>query len=295
MGAHVSTPAVGDAPPVPAVFATADVRYAHDLHAHPEHQALLLERGEVEIALRGGRHRIAAGDVALVEAWEPHAVRTLGDAGAVVLQVPPDCWREAVDAVGATLPREAPVFPLAVQRDADLASALGALRPLGASRERCASSRLRDDATLLAALTGLARASFPLRARLAAPQPARGIARVAVRRAVDHLHAHLARRVSLDDLAAAACLSKYHLVRTFRATVGIAPHAYLTRLRLAEARRLLLTGMSAGDAAHLVGFSDQSHFTQTFRRWCGVSPGRFAAAARRARGAGRRGETATFR
>ncbi len=98
----------------------------------------------------------------------------------------------------------------------------------------------------------------------------------AVRRAQAYLRAHLDDAVSLDVLAAEAGLDKFHLARAFRAEVGLPPHAYLTHLRMAAARRLLDRGVAAGEVAQRVGLYDQSQLNRHFRRIVGVTPGRYA-------------------
>lgn len=67
-----------------------------------------------------------------------------------------------------------------------------------------------------------------------------------------------------------------HLVRAFTATFGLPPHAYLTGRRIDVARRLLLDGVPVARVATDAGFYDQSHLTRHFRRYVGVSPGRYA-------------------
>jgi AraC-like DNA-binding protein len=102
----------------------------------------------------------------------------------------------------------------------------------------------------------------------------------AVRRARDYLAAHFAEDVTLDALAQAAALSKYHLVRVFAAEVGLPPHAYLTELRVAAARRLIARGRGIADAAYATGFATQAHLHRHFRRAWGVAPGQYARAGR---------------
>ncbi|MES9995916.1 helix-turn-helix domain-containing protein [Desulfovibrio aminophilus] len=97
----------------------------------------------------------------------------------------------------------------------------------------------------------------------------------AVARAREYLAANLAGPVRLDDLARAAGLSAYHLLRVFKKAVGVTPHAWLTQLRVERARHLLLRGVSPAEAALSTGFYDQSHFTNTFRRFMGVTPRRY--------------------
>jgi AraC-like DNA-binding protein len=100
-----------------------------------------------------------------------------------------------------------------------------------------------------------------------------------VRRAREFLHDSFAANVSLDDLARATNLSKFHLARCFRECTGMAPHQYQKLLRLQAARRLLETGQTVRNAANTAGFADASHLTRAFREWLGVSPGQWALAA----------------
>jgi len=73
--------------------------------------------------------------------------------------------------------------------------------------------------------------------------------------------------------------SPAHLVRSFTATFGIPPHAYVLGRRIEAARGLLLEGTPAARVAADVGFYDQAHFTRHFKRHVGTTPGDYAAAA----------------
>jgi AraC-like DNA-binding protein len=67
-----------------------------------------------------------------------------------------------------------------------------------------------------------------------------------------------------------------HLVRVFSREFGIAPHQYLLSRRLDRARGLLLDGMPPRLVAAVTGFYDQPHLTRHFKRFLGISPGRYA-------------------
>jgi AraC-like DNA-binding protein len=92
---------------------------------------------------------------------------------------------------------------------------------------------------------------------------------------LEYLREHLADPIKLDDLAAHAELDKFHLCRAFRTQVGMPPHAYLTHLRIARAKELLLRGVRASDLAPLVGLYDQAQLTRHFRRLVGTTPARY--------------------
>jgi AraC-like DNA-binding protein len=101
----------------------------------------------------------------------------------------------------------------------------------------------------------------------------------AVRRAMDYIEDCYAGRITLDDVANAAGLNRYAVLRAFRRELGIAPYAFVTQVRIERAKRLLREGVSISMASQRVGYADQSHLTRHFRRLMGVTPGAFARAA----------------
>lgn len=91
-------------------------------------------------------------------------------------------------------------------------------------------------------------------------------------RARDYLHAHLDEDIGLDELATVTGVDRFRLSRAFKASFGLAPHAYLVQLRLSLARKLLRQGLAPASVATELGFSDQSHLGRWFRRTYGLSP-----------------------
>lgn len=86
----------------------------------------------------------------------------------------------------------------------------------------------------------------------------------------------------VDDLAARLMVSKNHLIRVFSAAVGMPPGQYLTQVRIEAAKRLLRSPEATLDlVAAATGFSSAGYFGKVFRRETGVTPARYAAAARR--------------
>ncbi|MFE1752454.1 AraC family ligand binding domain-containing protein [Streptomyces anandii] len=80
---------------------------------------------------------------------------------------------------------------------------------------------------------------------------------------------------SLERLAADLGASPFALLRAFRDTYGMPPHAWLTDARVRRARRLLDAGTVPAEAAVAVGFTDQSHLSRHFSRIVGVPPGAY--------------------
>jgi AraC-like DNA-binding protein len=92
----------------------------------------------------------------------------------------------------------------------------------------------------------------------------------------DHLRAHPADGVTLDDLASVARLDKFQLLRAFRRAYGLTPHEYHMQLRLARARRLLAEGRPLSHVTYDAGFADQSHLTRRFKTFFDLTPARYA-------------------
>ena len=95
------------------------------------------------------------------------------------------------------------------------------------------------------------------------------------------LEDNVAEPVGLEDVARYAGLSPFHFLRLFSKVVGVTPHQYLVRLRLARAAKLLAEeSLPVTDVAFDCGFGDLSNFVRTFGRAAGVSPKRFRRAAK---------------
>ncbi|ELP65214.1 AraC family transcriptional regulator [Streptomyces turgidiscabies] len=80
---------------------------------------------------------------------------------------------------------------------------------------------------------------------------------------------------TLEKLATDLGTSPFALLRAFRDTYGLPPHAWLTDARVRRARRLLDAGTLPADAAVAVGFTDQPHLNRHFTRIVGVPPGAY--------------------
>jgi AraC-like DNA-binding protein len=97
-----------------------------------------------------------------------------------------------------------------------------------------------------------------------------------VERARAYLNDHYADDVTLAELGQVTGLSPYYLVRVFHREVGLPPHAYLASVRVRRAQDMLAVGTPIVEVAYATGFSSQSHFTNTFKRFIGVTPNQYA-------------------
>jgi AraC-like DNA-binding protein len=247
------------------------VSHAYRPHSHPTWTVAVVERGAARFELDATQQRAERGELFVLE---PEAVHT-GMAAVPegwaykVLYIDPGVFGEWAERDGAP-PRAARwvVFRDRALRDRLLAAhaALGA-----------GATGLELDEPMHAVLGGLRphlRQGWPDRRGRAVAEHA------AVRRARAHLREHFDRAVPLGELAAVAGLSRFELVRRFRAQTGLTPHGFQTGLRVARARGLLVAGTPPAEVAATCGFADQAHLTRVFKRAVGVPPGRYASASR---------------
>ena len=98
-----------------------------------------------------------------------------------------------------------------------------------------------------------------------------------VSRAVAWLRQNYAKDYRADALAKVATMSVSSLNRHFRSVTAMSPLEYHKRIRLQEARRLLLVGASdVAGVGYAVGYSSASQFSREYRRLFGEPPGRDA-------------------
>ena len=101
------------------------------------------------------------------------------------------------------------------------------------------------------------------------------ISRRVLDRLVEFIHENVEDGINLKQLSQIAGCSKYHFCRSFKVATGLTPNEYLVRLRVEKAKARLKRGEPLVSAALNSGFADQPHMTRVFKRYYGVTPGRF--------------------
>lgn len=156
---------------------------------------------------------------------------------------------------------------LQIARELDHESAAGALLIEGLGR--ALSAHLVNQCSEIA---------LPRRLALPRERPldARRRARV-----LDYIEAHVKGDFSVADLASIACMSPAHFARCFKASLGLAPHAYVSARRLARAQEHLSDGTrNIAAVAEAAGFSNAANFARAFKRATGLSPTEYRALGR---------------
>ena len=243
------------------------VRHAYLPHSHPTWTVAVVHHGAARFDVDATPQRADRGELFVLE---PEAVHT-------GMAAVPEGWAYKVlyldpvllsewDERGTPTPRAA---RWVVFRDPGLRDSLLYLH--GVLRSRVPGLEL--DEAVLTAVDALRPHLRP------APPPAHGRPEhAAVRRAAAHVSERWDRTVALSELSEVCGLSRFALLRRFRAQTGLTPHAFQTNLRIARARVMLSAGEPPARVALECGFADQAHLTRTFKRVVGVTPGRFALA-----------------
>jgi AraC family transcriptional regulator len=243
----------------------------------PQPRVVLVAVGSLSVDERArvGCHRFVAGPGSVTIRPRGHETRSTSW---TPLAQPCEALDVEVDV--STLARLAPgddalehveLIPQSAIEDPALATLLRLIEAEVAAG--CPTGRLYGESLSLALAAHLAGryATAPVK-----PQPTGGLSRHQLRRVLDYVRAHLGGDLSLPELSGVIGLSAYHFFRAFRASVGVSPHQHVIGQRIGEARRLLAARrLSIAEVALALGFADQSHFAEAFRKATGTTPGRY--------------------
>ncbi|WP_067885309.1 AraC family transcriptional regulator [Actinomadura chibensis] len=245
-------------------------------HTHDGYVFGVIDAGVEEFEHPGGVVRAGPGSVVVVNPGVIHDGRAGAPEGWAYRVIYPPV--DVVAAVAAELGARpgTPAFPDSVLDDPSAAALLRAVHAAGEKGDALAASTFLRT-TLARLLTGHSR-----EVRRDDPRRPAGMPR-AVREAREILHANLVGPPSLDELADAVGARPFPLLRAFRETVGLPPHAYLNQVRVRAARALLDEGLRPAEVASRTGFADQAHLSRHFKRTLGVPPGAYRSARRNGR------------
>ncbi len=243
------------------------VDYAYDLHAHDTASFALVTEGSIRIRTRGREVVARAGDLYAIDAEEPHAGWPVDSSGFCLrtLHIEAEMLKAAIGAGGPSVALAGPIL-----RDRVLAGQFVEVH----RRSEAGAPPLELEERYLAFVTRL----LQRHTRSAPHIPDAGREDRAVHLARAFLDERLDRRVRLGDISAAAGLPTFRLLRAFARATGMSPHGYQRQARVRWAAELLRRGEPLGEIATRAGFADQAHFTRTFRRTMGVTPGAYKAA-----------------
>lgn len=89
----------------------------------------------------------------------------------------------------------------------------------------------------------------------------------------DYIKLHFSEDITLDMLAEFSGFNKYYLSKIFSKIYGTAPISYLLERRILHSEELLkTTNYSINQISEMVGFSSANYFSQSFKRYTGMTP-----------------------
>lgn len=92
----------------------------------------------------------------------------------------------------------------------------------------------------------------------------------------NYINENIEKTISIEDLAEITNLSKYYFLKEFQKFMDITPYQYIIKIKLEKSKELLkIKESQIIDVAYKLGFSDQSHFTNSFKKHFGCTPSVF--------------------
>ena len=257
-------------------------------HWHGEFEAIVVVEGTMRLSVPGRGVEVASGEAACVNLGVMHAcagvpechIRDVVFSRSLVEGLPGSVFASRY--VGPVVGD--PTFESLVLRPdsaagsrgiADIAGAVDAMEREGEGFELEVRSLLSDLFIVLSGIRGLGRRGVP---RSSADEER-------VRAMCAFVAERYAEPIQVADIAGAAGVGEREALRCFRRMLDVAPSKYLLRYRLERAAELLGADarLSVSEAAHRVGFTSSSNFSQQFRRLFACSPKEYREGAGRPR------------
>ncbi len=235
------------------------IRHTFRRHFHSSLCVGLVEEGIRTLSLRGVTYELRPGTLFLLPPGEPHECRCFGEKGhAYRILLWDSAFLKVLEARNNRSLSGTPAFfedaALRKEFDAFFSACLGGKRFLFLEKSGSFLRKCIWDSDLLP------KEEVPTDERIAFLE--------------SHLSAHLSQGTSLDELGELCSLSPWYLQRLFLRRFGVTPGEYTSLLRIRKSLYFLAQGRSCAETALDLGFTDQSHFSRTFKKIMGVPPGK---------------------
>jgi AraC-like DNA-binding protein len=232
-------------------------------HFHEHYVIGFIEAGGRILSCKNREYTVGAGDIILLNPLDNHACEPVDEAAMDYrsLSIKPDTMKKAV--LEITGKDYLPVFIETVGFQSDLTQLLKELH-MAVMEEQSDIRKEELYLTFMEQLIG----EYTVDYHKMAPKEINA----EIQTVCGYIEEHYTEHISLDDLSRQAKINKYSLLRSFAKRNGITPYRYLETVRINQAKKLLEQGDEAVDAAIRTGFSDQSHFTNYFKEFIGLTP-----------------------
>ena len=270
-------------PGFPLAVLEYDVRGEDDpMHWHDHLEIALVLEGRGWFELGGRRLDARPGDVFFIDNSQPHVAHADAAAAMRLLLVlfrpeliaGPGCRTFDLGYLAAFRPDDQAVSPRVDGRTALAAELAQALDELQRTWDDHDQSELQlADAALRRVL------ALVNRDRRSGQLPAAGAAaarRELIRPVLAYIDQHAREPISLERVAQVVHVSPSRVRHVFKEVTGVGFKEYVTQVRLAEAKRMLVgTDLSVAEVAHAVSYTNLSQFYKVFERSCSMSPAEY--------------------
>jgi AraC-like DNA-binding protein/mannose-6-phosphate isomerase-like protein (cupin superfamily) len=232
-------------------------------HFHDYYVIGFIENGKRLLVCNGRESVIRPGDILLFNPGDNHACQQVSEEALDYrcLNIQPNVMKKMAAEIQGTA--SLPVFRENVAFNSDLADSLRELHRMIADKNR----DFKKEEIFYFLMEQLICEYSGVQPYDKSEEPSAEIQTVC-----RFIEEHYAEAISLNQFSSLTGLSKYHLLHSFTKQKGISPYSYLETIRIAHAKKLLEEGESPADTAFATGFHDQSHFTNFFKKFIGLTP-----------------------
>ena len=95
-------------------------------------------------------------------------------------------------------------------------------------------------------------------------------------KALYYIDKNMAENYSIENLAGEFGVSKFNFIKRFKSSTNVTPRQFIIRKKLERSKNLLKeASLSLTDITYMLNFSDQSHFSNSFKKMYGITPSEF--------------------
>ena len=232
-------------------------------HFHDYYVIGFVEGGRRHLWCRGKEYEVAAGDLLLFNPRDNHCCGPVNgenlDYRAV--NIKPEIMEQAVQEI--TRKKYLPHFDRSVVYQSETAPSVNTLYQ---SIVEKAPKMEREENLFFLLEQVIGEYTTPID-EIAVPEP-----NPQIQMLCEYMEKHFYENITLDELLSMTSFGKSYLLRTFTKETGVSPYRYLQNVRLKQAKKLLEQVETPVDVSGMTGFSDQSHFTNFFKEFIGLTP-----------------------
>ena len=228
-------------------------------HCHPSYELIAVLSGSVNLALENVKYSLTSGEIAIIPPLAYHSIFCERDSEYERITllfdkgfIPEQIYGELSERSKVTL----------ICSNSSLSSALGSMKDIFFEQDPVKYE------PLLASLLTEVLYTYTFKGGSVLS----GSAHPAVRAVISYVDEHIGEKILLDDIAAAAFVSKSTVSHIFLSEMKISVKQYILHKKLSYAAHLIADGTRATEAARLIGYENYANFYKAYRKIFGRAP-----------------------